>query len=237
MSGDMPDLIYPRHPSPALTELRSYYDDTSCQYDERLDVLGSAEDSYRATLISNLCLQEGQVVLEVGAGTGRNLLRIAARGAQGIRFYALDLSKEMLQRCRESCETYNLSVKLCLGNAEYLPFPSDCFDAVLLAGCLNDLPDQRRAISEMVRVAKPGGRVVLIDKGFAPLLRKSSLAKKVMESNPSFASTPPLQAIPPKATYTLKWFCGAFYIIVIKKLVSSTGQSIRMVKPHRELTG
>lgn len=55
-----------------------------------------------------------------------------------------------------------------VGNASYLPFPDGFFDAAYHFGGLNLFTDKKRALAEMTRVVKRGGKVVAADEGLAP---------------------------------------------------------------------
>ncbi len=93
----------------------------------------------------------GKEVLEVGCGTGLLLRRIAsfARQARGV-----DLSPGMLEKAR----TRGLDV--IEGSATDLPFPDHSFDVACSFKVLAHIPDIQRALSEMVRVTRPGGTVL-----------------------------------------------------------------------------
>ncbi len=90
-------------------------------------------------------------VLEVGCGTGLVLRRIAsfARSARGV-----DLSPGMLEKARER------GLDVVEGSATELPFPDHSFDVACSFKVLAHIPDIERALSEMVRVTRPGGIVL-----------------------------------------------------------------------------
>lgn len=97
--------------------------------------------------------------LEVAVGTGLNLPHYPP----GISLTGLDLSAEMLSIAKQRAEELGLEVDLHEGDAQALPFPADHFDTVLSTYSLCNIPDEARAVSEMKRVLKPGGRLVLVD--------------------------------------------------------------------------
>ena len=98
-------------------------------------------------------------VLEVAIGTGRNL----AYYPDGIRLTGIDLSAQMLSIARDRAASLGREAGLRPGDAQALDFPDGSFDTVLCTLGLCAIPDERRAITEMARVLRPGGRLLLVD--------------------------------------------------------------------------
>jgi ubiquinone/menaquinone biosynthesis C-methylase UbiE len=111
----------------------------------------------------------GARVLEVGFGSGRLHVELAAR----YRMAGLDRAPGMARltaRRLASAATAterDLSSALCVGTAEALPYPDASFDAVVSTFAFSAFPDADAAMDEMVRLLKPGGRVVIVDAGEA----------------------------------------------------------------------
>jgi ubiquinone/menaquinone biosynthesis C-methylase UbiE len=97
--------------------------------------------------------------LEVAIGTGLNLPHYPA----DLRLTGLDLSPEMLELARVRAAELGRVVELQEGDAQDLPFPNSRFDSVVCTYSLCSVPDVARAISEMKRVLKPGGHLILLD--------------------------------------------------------------------------
>lgn len=95
----------------------------------------------------------GASVLEIGIGSGRIALPVAAAGANVI---GIDISTGMLATARERAKEAGLPLGLIKADAQALPFADGVFDAVLAVHVLHLLPDWRAALAEMVRVVKPG---------------------------------------------------------------------------------
>jgi ubiquinone/menaquinone biosynthesis C-methylase UbiE len=98
-------------------------------------------------------------VLEVAVGTGRNLPFYR----EGTRLTGVDWSPGMLAIARQRAADLGRQADLRPGDAQALDFPDSSFDTVLCALGLCAIPDDRRAVAEMTRVLRPGGRLLLVD--------------------------------------------------------------------------
>jgi len=98
-------------------------------------------------------------VLEVAIGTGRNL----AEYPPEVVITGVELSPAMLALARERAAALGRPVRLLEGDAQALELPDASFDTVVATLSLCSIPDDRRAVAEMVRVLRPGGRLLLLD--------------------------------------------------------------------------
>jgi ubiquinone/menaquinone biosynthesis C-methylase UbiE len=105
----------------------------------------------------------GGSVLEVSVGTGSNLPYLFEPVGAGDVF-GLDVSAGQLARCKSLAEKRGLPVDLFMGTAEALPLKACSFDGVLHIGGINFFSGKKEAIDEMIRVARPGARVVIADE-------------------------------------------------------------------------
>ena len=133
-------------------------------YDAAISLTGSlaggGEEHFRQEYLREMEIKDGDRVLEVSVGTGGNLHYLPAKAA----YYGVDISWGMLKRCQRNLKRWQREAELILGNAEELPLCDACFDAVLHVGGINAFNDRARAIGEMVRVAKAGARIVIVDE-------------------------------------------------------------------------
>jgi ubiquinone/menaquinone biosynthesis C-methylase UbiE len=106
-----------------------------------------------------ICSRATGQVLEVAIGTGRNLALYPA----GVRITGIELSPRMLAIARQRASELGIQAELLEADAEALPFEDNSFDTVVCALSLCAIPDHARAISEMARVLKPGGKLLLLD--------------------------------------------------------------------------
>lgn len=109
-------------------------------------------------------VRAGDRVLDIGAGAGVDAL-IARRLAEpGGRVIALDLTAAMTRKLRDAADDRGIDrLDVVQASAERLPFPDACLDAITSNGALNLVPDKRRAVAEMFRVLRPGGRLQIAD--------------------------------------------------------------------------
>ncbi|MCD1295083.1 hypothetical protein CUJ83_08740 [Methanocella sp. CWC-04] len=145
-------------------KLRRFYDRYAPFYDIAIKLYGFLNrknfNEVRKEYLKNLGIKGGDKVLEVSIGTGANIRYLP----ETCRFYGLDLSWGMLMKCRRNMKKWGLRSELFLGNAERLPFMDGSFDSVFHVGGINFFNDRTKAISEMIRVAKPGTKILIADE-------------------------------------------------------------------------
>lgn len=109
-------------------------------------------------------VREGQRVLDLAAGTG-DLTRLLAKrvGSRG-EVWLTDINQAMLQRGRDRMLDLGLNqVKCAQVNAETLPFADGYFDAVTIGFGLRNVTNQVKALADIERVLKPGGRCIVLE--------------------------------------------------------------------------
>jgi ubiquinone/menaquinone biosynthesis C-methylase UbiE len=105
----------------------------------------------------------GSQVLDLGAGTGDQTLLAAQRVGPGGAVLATDISASMLDLAREAARAADLlNVQTRVMDAQHLELESGSFDAVIARFSLQFVPDVRRALAEVRRVLKPGGRLAAL---------------------------------------------------------------------------
>lgn len=212
------DLTYPRSLGQADAKARAFYEGRVDDYDRFLHLtfttFGESEDRVRESMVDLLHLKSDSAVLEIGCGSGRDSVHIAERIPDGMLF-CQDLTPSMLRACRERLSGVRATVDFSIANASYLPFADKTFDAIFQFGGVGEFGDIKRFFQEVVRVTKPGGRIVVGDESMPPWLRDTDFAKILTFTNPQYSAPLPLADLPVQARdVTLRWIIGGtFYLI------------------------
>ena len=120
------------------------------------DVAAAARPSrHLRQLVRRLQIRPGQKILDVACGTGSWLLAAAQQGAD---ISGIDISQRAIAICRQNLPDGTFYI----GPAEQLPFDSNSFDLVTCLGSLEHFLDQPAALHDMVRVAKPDARLLIL---------------------------------------------------------------------------
>ena len=159
----------------------------------------------------------GDLVLETSVGTGLNYKYLP----RGTKLFGLDLSPAMLAICQANLPRWGMDAELFQGNAESLPFADESFDVVYHSGGINFFNDRAKAIREMIRVAKPGSRILIADeteKHVQDTYEKFPVTGRFFK-NRKETVTVPLDLVPPEMEeihVELLW-SGRFYALTFRK--------------------
>lgn len=105
-------------------------------------------------------LKKDLKVLDVGCGTGKFAFRLSGI-YKGLNIHGVDLSKDMIGKAASKLKSEEIEFKI--GDAEELPYESNMFDIITCFNSFHHYPNQRRAVSEMHRVLKDDGKLIIID--------------------------------------------------------------------------
>ena len=109
-------------------------------------------------------LKPGEVVLDLGCGAGIDTILAALAVGPGGRVVGVDMTPEMVERARQHASLAGAkNVEIREGVMEDLPLPDASVDVVVSNGVLGLSPRQSRALAEVTRVLRPGGRVAIAD--------------------------------------------------------------------------
>jgi len=124
----------------------------------------------RDGLIADLDPPVGGTVLEIGCGTGRNLIAVG-RAWPGARLYGVDISAAMLDTARAAVAKAGLADRVTLAQGDACGFDTqaffgrDGFDRVFISYALSMIPDWEDALTQAARCVAPGGRLEIVDFG------------------------------------------------------------------------
>lgn len=112
-------------------------------------------------------------VLDVGCATGRLLCRLAEAGVKNL--CGSDLAANILDVARQKLSSFDVEADLKIADAEEkLPWSGNTFDFVTLTGVFHHFYKPQKALQEIHRVLKTGGRLILIEPWFPPVIRQIS---------------------------------------------------------------
>jgi len=123
------------------------------------------EQAFRQRIADLARLQPGEIVLDVGCGTGTLAMVARQRVGEIGRVAGIDPSPQMIARASRKAVRRGLAIDFQVGVIEHLSFPDQSFDVVLSTFMMHHLPDdlKRRGLAEIARVLKPGGRLLVLD--------------------------------------------------------------------------
>lgn len=140
-----------------LNKIERVYTSYAGVYDQ---IFGRVFHEGRESAIRNLNVQPNEQVLEVGVGTGLALPMYPRHCS----IVGIDLSEGMLAKAKERAQVHQLThVQLHRMDAGAMDFCDDSFDTVVAAYVVTAVPDYRKVVNEMIRVCRPGGRIIMLN--------------------------------------------------------------------------
>lgn len=141
-----------------------FYDKINWYYDLGgkivMYILHGGEENVRREYLKELEIKDDSKVLEVSVGSGANLQFMPKTP----KYYGMDIAMKMMRRCQKNAVKWGLDLELFYANAESLPFKDNSFDVVFHVGGINYFNNKKAAIDEMIRVAKPGTKLIIVDE-------------------------------------------------------------------------
>jgi len=200
-------------------QMAENYDELVKQYDDWLGINMMKERENFNTFIP---IEGSCRIIDVSVGTGANFIALHNQFKNQIgRFdlHGMDLSTGMLNVSQRKFKDTGFTVGLTHGSVFNIPFQKNLFDIVLHSGGINTFSDIPGSLNEMLRIAKPGGIIIVVDEGLSPKKRETEEGKAIIKANSLFAAKPPLEHIPEMAKDVEVNFVmnETFYQITFKK--------------------
>ncbi len=144
--------------------VRGVFDSVASKYDVMNDLMSMGlHRAWKAYTVAVANLREGQRVLDIAGGTGDLARAFAKKVGPGGTVVHTDINEAMLRQGRDRLLDEGLVLPTLICDGEALPFGTDCFDLVSVAFGLRNMTHKERALAEMNRVLKPGGRLLVLE--------------------------------------------------------------------------
>lgn len=221
VTDDIPSVLLRGALSPLEKASTAFYDATARLQDRFLAstlpvvegiTVRTARDRILGYLLPDLNFRP-TTLLDVGTGTGSNLDAALARlGSSAPSCWGLDVSMGML-KCAKARLSSRGNVRFVHADVHRMPFRDHSFDATLHVGAFSAFRDPQAALQEMVRVTRPGGRVVVIDEGLDSSLRGRWWGRIAIEGIgwSSYSLVCPVTAPPPGTRNFVEERAGRFF--------------------------
>jgi demethylmenaquinone methyltransferase/2-methoxy-6-polyprenyl-1,4-benzoquinol methylase len=161
------DFGYERVPwGQKKARVRDVFDSVASRYDLMNDVMsGGLHRLWKMFTVAKTGLHRGQLALDVAAGSGDLTVGLARKVGRSGRVVVTDINAAMLDAGRERLLNAGLAgnIDYVLADAEALPFLDGSFHCVTIGFGLRNVTDKDRALASMLRVLKPGGRLLVLE--------------------------------------------------------------------------
>ncbi|GIP15148.1 demethylmenaquinone methyltransferase [Paenibacillus montaniterrae] len=147
------------------SHVHDLFENIAPKYDKMNDIMSFRQHKvWRKKTMQLMNVQPGQTALDLCCGTCDWTIDLARASKTG-KIIGLDFSEQMLAIGKRKVVEAGLDaqVELVQGNAMELPFADNSFDYVTIGFGLRNVPDYKQVVSEMLRVVKPGGKIVCLD--------------------------------------------------------------------------
>jgi len=148
--------------------IRKLFDTIAPTYDFLNHLLSLRRDFYWRKMAVRELKGVGGWILDIATGTGDVAIEIIQQRGYQKKVFGLDFSEPMIKRARQKIlrKGFFQSIVLSRGDAIDLPFRENTFSACIIAFGLRNIPNKEQALSEMIRVIKRGGKVIVLEFTF-----------------------------------------------------------------------
>lgn len=155
-----------------VRKVAGVFHSVAAKYDVMNDLMSAGlHRVWKAITIAHAGIRPGFKVLDIAGGTGDLAMAFAKKVGPGGQVWLTDINESMLRVGRDRLLNNGIAAPISLCDAEKLPFPDNYFDRVSVAFGLRNMTHKEAALTEMYRVLKPGGKLLVLEfsKIWAPL--------------------------------------------------------------------
>lgn len=146
-------------------KIKKMFASVAHRYDRANSVLSlGVHHLWRKQVVKSSQVQDGMSVLDCATGTGDLAIEFKKALPNG-KVTGLDFCKEMLDFAPAKAQKLNLDIEFIQGDVMSLPFPDNSFDVVSISFGIRNVSDTLKGLTEMARVLKPGGRLMVLEFG------------------------------------------------------------------------
>ena len=161
--------------SDKVKRVAGVFDSVATRYDLMNDLMSAGlHRAWKAFTIERAAIREGARVLDIAGGTGDLAKAFAKKAGKTGQVWLTDINRAMLSVGRDNLNNQGMLLPVAQCDSEQLPFPDNYFDCVSVAFGLRNMTHKDKALSEMYRVLRTGGRLLVLEfsqiyKPLAPL--------------------------------------------------------------------
>jgi demethylmenaquinone methyltransferase/2-methoxy-6-polyprenyl-1,4-benzoquinol methylase len=149
-------------------KISEMFDGLADSYDEMNNKISlGTQKKWRMQSLQMVTIPKKANILDVATGTGDVVIELANSTNNEATIYGIDISEGMLKVAKEKIKQLNpddaKKITLIHGSALELPFPDNNFDLVTISFGLRNMPSYQKALEEMYRVLKPGGKLIILE--------------------------------------------------------------------------
>lgn len=145
--------------------VRKMFDNIAPDYDKLNHILSlNIDKRWRKKAVKELADKESPLkVLDVACGTGDFMIEIAGKAAEGSEIIGIDISEGMIAVGKEKLAKGNINATMHVADCEALPYDAYTFDRISVGFGVRNFEHLELGLSEMYRVLKPGGKLVILE--------------------------------------------------------------------------
>ena len=151
-----------------IHRVKTIFNDITPSYDLLNRLMSARQDVHWRRRLAKLLTGDIRVVLDIATGTGDLAIEILKTKPYS-KVCGIDFVPRMIDfaQAKTAGLSRNEKINFCIGDGTFLPFADDSFDAAVISFGLRNIPDRSGALKEMVRVVRPGGKVLVLEMTFS----------------------------------------------------------------------